>query len=123
MSQQAGSRPSAFNRARWQCGLCERLAARTGKARPHNAVYDEPTRNILKFFGYVLTQTAQAATALSAIVVAGGQLDFHAWDMIGDRAAFRFVLWLFVGETQLCCHLGDSDLARFQRQLKLLDTL
>ena len=103
--------------------MCEGLAARTGKAGSHNTVYDEPTRNILKFFGYILTQTTQAATAVGATVVASRQFDFHARDVIGDRTALRFVFWLLVGKAQLIRHLSDGDLTRLQRQLKLFEAL
>jgi transposase len=51
---------------------------------------------------------------------ADGRGGKHAQDVIWDRAALGFVLWLFVGETQLCCHLGDGYLAGLQCQLKLL---
>jgi hypothetical protein len=94
-----------------------------GKAWSHNAVHDEPARNVFQFFGHILTEAAQSTTALGAILVASRQFHFHARDVIWDRAALGFVLWLFVGETQLCCHLGDGYLAGLQCQLKLLDAL
>ena len=115
--------------------MCEALTTRTGKARSHNAVHDDPARNVFQLFGQVLAKTPQAAAALGAIIVAGGQLNFHARDMIGGEplsaigprtmasAALGFVFWFFVGKTQLCRHLGNSDLAGFQRQLKLFDAL
>lgn len=123
MGQQTRPRPSAFNRARWQCSLCERLTARTGKARPYNAVHDEPAKNVFQLFGYIFSQTTQTAAALGAIIVATGQFNLHARDVIWDRTSLWFVFWFFVWKTQLCRHLGNSDLARFQRQLKLFDAL
>jgi hypothetical protein len=74
----------------------------------------------------VLAQAAQRAAALGAIVIAGGQFDLLARDVIGDRPALRLVLLivvLLVGKLELCGDLGDGDLARLERQLKLLDRL
>ena len=71
----------------------------------------------------VLAQAAQRAAALGAIVIAGGQFDLLARDVIGDRPALRLVLRLFIGNLQLRGDLRDGDLAGFQRQLKLLDRL
>ena len=123
MRQQTGARTPAFDRARWQSCLCEALATRTRKARPHDAVHDEPTGHVFQFFGDVFTQAAQRPATLGAIVVAGGQLDFHARDVIRDRAALGFILWFFIWKTQLRRHLGNRDLAGFQGQLKLFDAL
>jgi|GEM_PF-6546242 len=121
MRQQARTRTAAFDGARWQRCLCEGLTARTCKSWAHDTIYDEPTGNVLQLFGDVLAEATQPTAALGAIVVARGQLDFHARDMIWDRAALGFVFWFFVGKTQLCRHLCDSYLADLQCQLKLLD--
>jgi hypothetical protein len=46
--------------------------------------------------------------------------------MIWDRPTLRLVLLLvglFIGRLQLRRHLGDGDLAGFQRELELLDRL
>ena len=127
MRQKAWTWTAPLDRARRHRGLRKGFAARTHHARPHDAVHDEPPGNVFQFFGHILAQTAQLAAALGAVVVAGGQLDFHAWDVIGDRPAFGLVPKIMggrlIGKTQLCRHLGDSDLACFQRQLKLFDTL
>jgi hypothetical protein len=72
---------------------------------------------------HVLAQAAQRAAALGAIVIAGGQFDLLARDVIGDRPTLRLVLRLFIGNLQLRGDLRDGDLAGFQRQLKLLDRL
>jgi hypothetical protein len=71
----------------------------------------------------VLAQAAQRAAALGAIVIASGQFDLLARDVIGDRPTLRLVLRLFIGNLQLRGDLRDGDLAGFQRQLKLLDRL
>lgn len=123
MRQQARTGTPAFDGARWQRCLCERLAARTGKARSHDAVHDEPARNIFQLFGHVLAKTTQAATAKGAVVVASRQFDFHTRDMIWDRAALGFGCRLFIRKTQLCRHLGDGNLTVLQGQLKLFDAL
>jgi hypothetical protein len=47
----------------------------------------------------------------AAIVVAGGQLNFHARDVVRDRAAFWLILRFLVGKAQLCSHICDSYLA------------
>ena len=121
--QQAGpGRPRSIGRD--GNGACVKPSQpRARHAWPHDAVHDEPPRHILQLFGHVLAQTAQGATALGAIVVARRQFDFHAWDVIRDWSALWFILGLFVGETQLCCHLRNCDLACLQRQLKLFDAL
>jgi hypothetical protein len=63
----------------------------------------------------VLAQAAQRAAALGAIVIAGGQFDLLARDVIRDRPTLRLVLRLFIGNLQLRGDLRDGDLAGFQR--------
>jgi hypothetical protein len=71
----------------------------------------------------ILAEAAQRPTAMGAVLVAGGQFDLLARDVIGNGTALRLVLLLIVRKVQLRGHLGDGDLARFERQLKLLDRL
>jgi hypothetical protein len=71
----------------------------------------------------ILAQAAQLTTALGAVIVAGRQFDLLARDVIRDRPTLRLVLRLFIGNLQLRGDLGDGDLARLERQLKLLDRL
>ena len=120
--QQAGPGTTALDGTGRQRRLGEGLAARTGEAGPDDPVHDEPARHVLQFFRYIFAQTPQRTTALGAVVVAGGEFDFHPRNVIGDRPALRLVL-LLVGKPQLRGHLGDRDLARLERQLELLDGL
>merc|ERR1711969_148004 len=101
MRQQTCTGTTALDWARRQRSLREALATRTSKARPHDAVHDEPTGHIFQFFGHILAQTAKSATALGAIVVASGQFDFHARDVIRDRTALRLVFWFLIRKAQL----------------------
>jgi hypothetical protein len=80
-------------------------------------------RNVFQLLGHVLAQAAQGATAAGTIIVASGQLDLLAWDVIGNGTALRLVLLLFVRKPQLRSHRGCGNLARLERQLKLLDRL
>jgi hypothetical protein len=126
MGQQAGAGTSPLDRAGWQRRLCEAFAAGTGEARPHDAVHDEPAGEVFQLLGHIFAQAAQRAAALGAVSIAGRQLDFDARDMIGDRPTLRLVVLLvglLIGRLQLRGHLGDGDLAGFQRELELLDRL
>lgn len=94
-------------------------------ARPCSPLVQEQwssAGNILQLFGHILAQAPQRAAAMGAVVIAGGQLDLLARDVIGDGTTLRLVL-LLVRQAQLRGHLGDGDLAGFQSQLKLLDRL
>ena len=121
--QQAGSGTTALDRAGWQSGLSEGVTAGTGHARADDPVYDEPAGHILQLFGHILAEAAQRPTAMGTVLVAGGQLDLLAQNVVGDRSTLRLVIRLLVREPQLRGHLGDGDLARLQCQLKLLDGL
>ncbi len=68
----------------------------------------------------ILAQAAQRPATLGAILTSG-QFDFHARDVIGDLAALRLVLGIFIGKARLCRHLENRYLTVLQRQLKLLD--
>lgn len=122
MRQQARPRTAALDRARWQRRLREGLAARTRKARPHDAVHDEPAGHVLRFFRHILAEAAQRPAAPEAVIVAGRQPDLLARDAIRDRTTLRLVL-LLVGKSQRRGHLRDRDLAGLQGQLELLDGL
>jgi hypothetical protein len=52
---------------------------------------------------------------LGAVVIASGQLNFHARNMIRDRSALWFIFGFLVEQAQLCRHLGNRDLAVLQR--------
>jgi hypothetical protein len=75
---------------------------------------------VLELFSHIFAQATQRPTAASTVIVAGGQLDLLAWDMIRDRTALRLVLLLILRKPELRSHLSDRDLARLERQLKLL---
>jgi hypothetical protein len=62
-----GAWPAALDRAAWQRGLLELLAAAAGHTRPDNAIYDEPAGDVLELFGDVLAN----ALELAATGVAG----------------------------------------------------
>ena len=119
MRQQAGAGTAALDRAGWQGGLCEGFAAGTGHARADDPVHDEPAGHILQLFGHILAQAAQRPAAMGTVIVASGQLDLLARDMIGDGPTLRLVLLPFVRQAQLRGHPGDGYLAGFQGQLKL----
>jgi hypothetical protein len=126
MGKQARAGAPSLNGAGWQRRLREALAARAGHARPHDAGRGEPTGHILQLLGHILAQAAQRGAALGAVSVAGRQLDFDARDMIGDRPTLGgglLLVGLLIGRLQLRGHLGDGDLAGFQRELELLDRL
>ena len=68
IGQQTGARPPAFNRARGQWRLDNRLAARTGFAQADNPLHLEATQHVFQFLGPILAQGAQRATTLAAII-------------------------------------------------------
>lgn len=105
-------------------GACvQDLAAGTGKARPHDPVHDEPSRNIFQLFSHILAEAAQRPAAMATVVVTGGQFDLLARNVAGDKTALRLVLLPFIRKAQLRGHFGDGDLTGLQSQLKLLDRL
>ena len=123
MGQQAGSGSATLDRAAWQRGLREAIAARAGHSWAHDAVHDEASGHIFQLLGHIFAQPAQFAAAIIAGRVAGGQLDLHARDMIGDRLALGFVGGCIIGLAKLCGQSGNGDLAHLQRQLQLLGCL
>lgn len=95
-------------------------------ARPCSPLVQEQWSSawhILQLFGHILAEAAKGSAAMGTVLVAGDQLDLLARDVIGDGTALRLVLLLFIREPQLRGHLGDGDLARLERQLKLFDRL
>ena len=121
MGRQARTGTAPLDRVRWQRRLRECFTARTCKTRPHDPVRNEPSGDVFQFFGRIFPKTTQRPATLGAVVVASGQLDLHAWHVIRDQTPLWLVLWLFVGKTQLCRHLCDSDLAGLQRQLQVFN--
>ena len=123
MREQTRSRPATFDRAAWQRGLREAIAARAGHPWAHNAVHDESTGDVFQFFGHILAQPPQLAAALGTGCIAGGQFDLHARNVIGDRLALRFIDRCVLWQAQSGGQSGDGDLAHLQRQLQLLRCL
>jgi hypothetical protein len=70
-----------------------------------------------------LADPAQAPAAIGTGFCARRQFHLLARDVIGDGTALRLVLLLFVRKPQLRSHPGDDNLARLERQLKLLNRL
>ena len=91
MRHQAWAGAAALDRSGWQRELSEGLAAGTGHARAGDPVHHEPVGNILQLFGHILTEAAKGSTAARTVLVAGGQLDLLARDVIGDGTALRLV--------------------------------
>jgi len=123
MRQQAGAGTAALDRAGWQRGLCEGLAAGTGHAGTDDPVHDEPAGHILQLFGHILAEATKGSAAASTVLIAGGQFYLLARDVVGNGTALRLVLLLSVRQPQLRGHLRDRDLGCLERQLKLLDGL
>ena len=123
MGQQTGPGSATFDRAAWQWGLREAIAARAGHPWAHNAVHDEAAGDVFQFLGHILAQQAQLTAAIGAGRVAGGQFDHHARNMIGDRLALGFVGGGILRQAQLGGQRGDGDLARLQGQLQLFGRL
>ncbi len=135
MRQQARTRPAAFNRARGQRHLGEAIAAGTGEARADDPVHNEAAGDVFEFLARhcprtnggqwlaILAQAAQLAAAMGASRVGRGQFDLDAGNMVRDRFALRLVGRCVLGLAQLCCHRGNGDLGRLQRQLQLLGSL
>ena len=70
MGEKTRSRPAPFDRAAWQRGLGEAIAARTGHPGPHDAVHDKAAGDVFQFFGHILAQPAQLAAALGTLCAA-----------------------------------------------------
>src|SRR5690606_8013954 len=83
MRQETGSGTTALDRARGQRRLDEPLATRARQARPHDPVHDEPAGDILELLGDVLAETTERAATARAALLADGELDLHAWHVIG----------------------------------------
>ena len=123
LGQQAGTGSATLDRAAWQRGLREAIAARAGHPGPHDPVHDEASGHIFQLLGHIFAQPAQFAATLDTGRVAGGQLDLHAWNMVRDRLALWFVGWCIIGQAKLCGQSGDGDLTHLQSQLELLGCL
>lgn len=126
VGQQPRAGSAALDRARGQRRLHEALAAPAGEARPGDAVHDEAPRHVLELLGHVLPQASEAAAALRAGVLAGGDLDLHARDVVGDRPALgaaRVLVRVLLGQAQPAHDGTRGHLARLKRQLQLLGAL
>ena len=123
VGQQSRARSAAFDWPGWQGRLGKPVAAGTGQPWAHDPVHDKAAGNVFQFLGHILTNPAQGTAAVGAAIAARGELDFHARDVIRDRAPLRLALLVDVGQPQLCGHRGGGDLARFQRQLQLIGRL
>ena len=66
MGQKTRAGASAFNRAGWQRGLGKSLAAGAGHTWADNPAHDKASGDILQFFGNILADLAQGATAVPA---------------------------------------------------------
>jgi hypothetical protein len=123
MGQKARAGAAALDRARWQRGLDEALAAGAGQPRTDDPVHDEAPGDILQFPGHILPDPAQAPAASGTSPGTRGQFHFHPRDMIGDRAALRFVLLFGIRQLHPRGHRGRCDLTGFQGKLQLLGRL
>ena len=123
MGQQSGPGTPPLDRTRRQRRLADRLAARTGHARAHDAVHDEAARDVLQFLGDILTQRLQFAAALAAGIAR--RQHFGVARQIGRE---RFALRLGLGFARPSAGAGLSAFAAAissssRRKLKLIQCL
>ena len=118
--------PAALDRARGQGRLHEALASPAGEARPRDAVHHEAAGDVLQLLGDVLAQASQATAAAGAGVLAGGDLDLHARDVVRDRpapGATRLLVLVLLGQPQAAHDGPGRHLARLEGQMQLLGAL
>jgi hypothetical protein len=123
VGQETWPRAAPLDGAGGQRRLDEPFAAGAGQPGTDDPVHDEAARHVFQLPGDILTDPAQAATAIGTCLGARGQLDLHPGDMVRDRTTLGFVLLLDVRQSHPGGHRGGGDLAGLQRQLKLLGRL
>ena len=119
MGDQPGAWPATLDRAAWQRGLLELLAAAAGHAGPDNAIYDEAAGDVLELFGDVLANALELAAAgvaglasIEDLLLAGEMI--RQWPAGGllSRLGGRCARW----------RLGAAlDLEIFKHQLELIE--
>jgi hypothetical protein len=119
MGQQTRPWATALDRARRQRRLNEAFAAGAGQPGSDDPVHDEAAGHVFQFFGDILADPAQAATAIRARLDARGQLDLHPGNVVRDRTALRLILLFDVRQLHPRRHGSGGDLAGLERQLQL----
>jgi hypothetical protein len=119
MGQQTRPWATALDRARRQRRLNEAFAAGAGQPGSDDPVHDEVAGHVFQFFGHILADPAQTATAIGTRIGTRRQFHFHPRDVFRDRTALRFVLLLDVRQLHPRRHRRRRDLAGLKGQLQL----
>jgi len=123
VSQQTRPRTAPLDGPRGQRRLNKLLAAGASQPGANDPVHDKPAGDVFQFVDHILTDPAQAATAIGTGIGSRAEFHLHPRDVVRDRAALGFVLLLDVRQLHPRRHRGGSNLAGLQRQLQLFRCL